>query len=131
VEGEDIDRLIEGINGKKNHKNTIDREVLLVETARMTGLRRGELSVLKVGDLHLNGVDPVLIVRQSKESKDRSVNLNDYMKDKLAVFTRGKPASKIFYQECGLDKFYISRTKNFCDSDEQSVLLLVREMAVT
>ena len=44
VPGEDIDRLIAGIRGKKSHKKSIERDILLIETARMTGLRRGELS---------------------------------------------------------------------------------------
>ena len=90
VPGEDIDRLIEGIKGKKSHKKSIDRDVLLIETARMTGLRRGELANLKVGDLHLDGDDPVLIVRGGKGSKDRAVSLNPYIRDRLAGFIKGK-----------------------------------------
>ena len=62
VPGEDIDELIAKIRGKKSHKKSIERDILLIETGKMTGLRRGELSNLKVGDLHLNGDDPVLIV---------------------------------------------------------------------
>ena len=88
--GEDIDRLIEGIKGKKSHKKSIDRDILLIETAKMTGLRRGELANLKVGDLHLNGNDPVLIVRGGKNAKDRAVNLNPYIKDRLVAFVKGK-----------------------------------------
>ena len=78
VPGEDIDRLIDGIKGKKSHKKSIGRDVLLIETAKMTGLRRGELSNLKVGDLHLEGDDPVVIVRQGKGAKDRAVPLNSF-----------------------------------------------------
>jgi len=90
VPGEDIDRLIEGIRGKKSHKKSIERDVLLIETAKMTGLRRGELASLKVGDLHLDGDDPVLIVRQGKGGKDRAVSLNPYIRDRLASFIKGK-----------------------------------------
>jgi integrase len=90
VPGEDIDRLIEGIKGKKSHKKSIDRDVLLIEAARMTGLRRGELANLKVGDLHLGGDAPVLIVRQGKGGKDRAVNLNHYIRDRLAGFVKDK-----------------------------------------
>jgi len=67
---------------------------LLIETARMTGLRRGELSALKVGDLQLNGNDPVLIVRSGKGAKDRSVSLNPRINNQLAAFTKGKSASE-------------------------------------
>ena len=90
VPGEDIDRLINGIKGKKSHKKSIDRDVLLIETARMTGLRRGELANLKVGDLHLEGDAPVLIVKQGKGAKDRAVSLNSYIRDQLAAFTKSK-----------------------------------------
>ncbi|MFC2002102.1 tyrosine-type recombinase/integrase [Chloroflexota bacterium] len=97
VPSEDIDRLIEGIKGKKSHKKSIERDILLIETARMTGLRRGELANLKVGDLHLDGDDPVLIVRQGKGGKDRSVSLNLNIRDKLATFVKGKsPQESIF-----------------------------------
>ena len=83
---------MEGLKGKKSHKKSIERDVLLIETARMTGLRRGELANLKVGDLHLNGDDPVLIVRSGKGAKDRTVSLNSRIKDQLAVFTKSKEA---------------------------------------
>jgi len=90
VPGEDIDRLIEGIKGKRSHKKSIDRDVLLIETARMTGLRRGELANLRVGDLHLDGDDPVLIVRGGKGGKDRAVSLNPYIRDRLTSFVKGR-----------------------------------------
>ena len=57
----------------------------------MTGLRRGELANLKIGDLHLEGDDPVLIVRQGKGAKDRAVSLNSSIRDQLADFTKDKP----------------------------------------
>jgi integrase len=94
VPGEDIDKLIEGIKGKKSHKKSIERDIILIETAKMTGLRRGELSHLQAGDLHLNEDDPVLIVRGGKGAKDRSVSLNHYIRNRLAAFTKGKSANE-------------------------------------
>jgi len=91
VPSEDIDRLIQGLKAKKSHKKSIERDVILIETAKMTGLRRGELANLKVGDIHLEGDDPVLIVRQGKNAKDRSVSLNPYIRDRLATFVKGRP----------------------------------------
>jgi len=91
VPAEDIDRLIKTIEGKRSHKKIMERDVLLIHTARLTGLRRGELANLKVGDLHLSGSDPVLIVRSGKGNKDRSVGLVPALRDRLAAFTRGKP----------------------------------------
>ena len=94
VPSKDIDCLIEGIKGKKSHKKSIERDVLLIETAKMTGLRRGELANLKVGDLNLDGADPVLIVRGGKGAKDRAVSLNPYIKDRLATFVKGNPLNE-------------------------------------
>ena len=91
VPGEEIDQLIRGIRQKKSHKKSVQRDVLLVEVGKMTGLRRGELANLKVGDLHLNGDDPVLLVRAGKGNKDRAVALNPYITNQLATFVRGKP----------------------------------------
>ena len=97
VPGEDIDRLIEKIKGKKSHKKSIERDILLIETARMTGLRRGELANLKIGDLHLEGVDPVIIVRQGKGGKDRAISLNSSIREQLIAFTKGKqPQESVF-----------------------------------
>jgi integrase len=44
VPDEDVEKLLVVIQGKKSHKCTIDRDILLVETAYHTGLRRSELS---------------------------------------------------------------------------------------
>ncbi|MFC1983219.1 tyrosine-type recombinase/integrase, partial [Chloroflexota bacterium] len=97
VPGEDIDRLIAEMKNKKSHKGNIERDILLVETARMTGLRRSELANLKVGDLHLDCDEPVLVVRGGKGEKDRAVGLNMYIKNKLAEFVIGKsPRDKVF-----------------------------------
>jgi len=63
----------------------------------MTGLRRGELANLKVGDLNLKGSAPVLLVRQGKGGKDRAVSLNTHVRDWLAAFVNGKsPQDSVF-----------------------------------
>ncbi len=94
---EDINRLLEAINKKQSHKKSISRDTLLIETFVMTGLRRGELANLKVGDLYLTEDNPVLIVRGGKGKKDRSVGLNTFIRDKLAAFTSGKsPQDSVF-----------------------------------
>lgn len=87
---EDIDRLLEAIRNKQSHKKNTSRDSLLIETFIMTGPRRSELANLKVGDLHLDEDNPVLIVRGGKGRKDRSVGLNMSIRDKLTTFTNGK-----------------------------------------
>jgi len=87
VSGEDFERLKSAIRNKKSHRKKIERDILLIETGLMTGLRAGELANLKVGDLQLKGDDPVVIVHGGKSAKDRVVPLNHYIRDKLADYT--------------------------------------------
>jgi len=95
VPDEDIEKLLAVMRSKKSHKETLERDVMLVETAYHTGLRRFELSPnLKVSDLQLTGKNPRLLVRQGKGGKDRVVYLNDYIRDQLASFTKGKPSNE-------------------------------------
>ncbi len=56
----------------------------------MTGVLRGELSKLKVGVLHLDVDTPVPIVCGGKGKKDRAVDLNSYIRDRLATFIGNK-----------------------------------------
>lgn len=60
---------------------------MLIETAYHTGLRRAELSDLKVGDLQLSSSDAQLLVKHGKGGKDRLVYLNEYIRSRLAEFT--------------------------------------------
>ena len=55
VNDADIDKLVSAMQSRKTHKAIIERDILLVELDRMTGLRRSELANLKVGDLNLRG----------------------------------------------------------------------------
>ena len=95
VPDEDVAKLLAVMRSKRSHKGTIERDILLVETAYHTGLRRSELSPnLKVGDLQLSGEAPLLLVRHGKGGKDRVVYLNDYIRDRLASFTKGRDADE-------------------------------------
>jgi site-specific recombinase XerD len=90
VPDEDIEKLVAAMRSKKSHKGTIYRDIMLVETFCHTGLRRAELSNLKINDLQLSGEVPQLLVRQGKGGKDRVVYLDDYIRDQLASFVKGK-----------------------------------------
>ncbi|MDP2916698.1 MAG: tyrosine-type recombinase/integrase [Dehalococcoidia bacterium] len=95
VTDEEMAKLLEAMRSKRSHKGILGRDVLLVETSYHTGLRRAELSPnLKVGDLQLSGEAPRLLVRHGKGGKDRVVYLNDYIRDRLAIFTKGKSADE-------------------------------------
>ncbi len=73
VEDGDVQKLIAAIKSKKTHKKSIERDVLLVQLAYKSGLRRSELANLKVGDIHIE--EKFLIVREGKGGKDRVVPL--------------------------------------------------------
>jgi len=50
VDPSDVDRLLTAVRNKRTHKETILRDTLLIDTARYSGLRRGELENLEVKD---------------------------------------------------------------------------------
>ena len=95
VPDEDVDKLQTAMRNRKSHKKLVERDIMLVETFNNTGLRRSELSPnLKVGDLHLSGKKPFLLVRHGKGGKPREIPLNDYVRDRLASFTKGRDADE-------------------------------------
>ncbi len=51
VDSKDIEKLLEAIRSKKTHKKNIQRDLLLVDLAILTGLRRSELANLTIGDI--------------------------------------------------------------------------------
>jgi len=93
TEDSQIEKLLHAIETKKTHKGNIVRDVLLVELALKTGMRRGELANLEVRHIH----EDFLAVREGKNNKDRviplsppiAMRLNSYVKDK-------KPTDKVF-----------------------------------
>ncbi len=90
VEDGDIDKLIDAMRAenKRTHRQLARRDILLIDVDLHTGLRRQELSNLKVGDI--DSERQLLIVRAGKGAKDRSIplpnglaqRLGDYVKDK-------------------------------------------------
>jgi site-specific recombinase XerD len=95
VPDEDVEKLLTAMRERKSHKKLVERDIVLVETFNNTGLRRSELSPnLKVGDLHLSGKTPFLLVRHGKGGKPREIPLNDYIRDRLASFTKGRDADE-------------------------------------
>jgi len=73
VNDEDIQKMIVTIKEKQTHKKEIDRDILLVELGYCSGLRRGELSRVRVSDIIIK--EKLLIVRDGKGHKDRTVPL--------------------------------------------------------
>jgi site-specific recombinase XerD len=89
----DIDKVIRAIETKRSAKETIERDILLVLTARHAGLRREELSNLKVKDV----TDSYLFVREGKGLKDRSIPLSDHLKNRLHLFINAKDSNSSIF----------------------------------
>ncbi len=95
VEPDDITKLKEAMQSKKTHKRVIERNVLIIDVIAKTGLRRGELSALRVRDIDF--VRRHLVVRQGKGMKDRIVELTASLIEPLRIQVQGKsPDDSVF-----------------------------------
>jgi integrase/recombinase XerD len=78
VETSDIDQIVQWIKNRHSHKNSISRDLTLLETAKRTGMRRSELANLKVRDVSLD--KNRLFVRAGKGDKDRVIPIHTELK---------------------------------------------------
>jgi len=92
-----FEKIEDALRGKRTHKKKIERDILLIETGLMTGLRAGELANLEGGDLYFEDENSVLIVRRGKGAKDRVVPLVPTIRENLAEYTKDmKREEKVF-----------------------------------
>jgi len=91
VEDAEIDALLAAIKSKPTHKKTIARDLLIVEVARNTGLRRSELANLRVKDIHLD--QGMLVVRGGKGNKDAAVPLTETIAAQLRGYLNSNSLS--------------------------------------
>ncbi len=96
IEDKDISALLQAIQGKSTHKKSVQRDLLLVELALNTGLRRAELANLEVKDIRLD--QGMLTVRGGKGGKDAVIPLNAKIKARLRTYisTDMEPERKLF-----------------------------------
>ena len=93
IEDDQIEKLLNAIGSKKNHKDTIVRDQLLVQVAVKTGMRRGEMAELEARDVHAD----FIVVRNGKGGKDRVIPLSTSIAQQLSQFVRGmEPNEKVF-----------------------------------
>ncbi len=93
VEDDQIEKLFSAIRGKKSHKCSIERDLLIVELYLKTGMRRSELAGLKVRDVHSD----FLMVIKGKGEKDRMLPLLPDIAGRLNGFIRGRqPDESVF-----------------------------------
>jgi site-specific recombinase XerD len=93
VENEQIEKLFSSIRDKKSHKQSINRDLLIVELYLKTGMRRNELAELKVRDVHSD----FLMVIKGKGGKDRMIPLLPDIAERLNNYTRDRqPDESVF-----------------------------------
>ena len=93
VDPRDTDKIIEAMSKSRSRRSA--DSIVMVQTMRLTGLRRSEAANLKVGDLDF--VNKVLVVRDGKGGKDRSIPLVEQTSDQLQQFCAGKgPEDSVF-----------------------------------
>jgi site-specific recombinase XerD len=95
TENQTVDKIRAVISQKKSHKKLIERDLLLVDLAHQSGLRRAELANLLVKHVH----DDFIEVRKGKGNKDRNIPLNVTMAERLRQYIEKnhlKPEDKVF-----------------------------------
>ena len=79
-------RSISTIRNKKSHKQSIDRDLLIVELYLKTGMRWNQLAGLKVRDVHRD----FIMVIKGKGGKDRMIPLLPDIAGRLNNYTRDR-----------------------------------------
>ena len=104
VNTEDISKLRDTLRNHKIHKSSVFRDLVLVDTAIKTGLRRSELANLLVCHVDLNASR--LIVVAGKGGKDRVIPLWEPLRRDLEKLTHDKrPNESVFglnYRSLGM-----------------------------
>ena len=90
IKDEEIKRLLEAVGNKRSHKKSIIRDILLIELALNSGMRRGELANLEVKDINPD----FLVIREGKGSKDRIIPLFPAMVKRLQDFVKGRHSNE-------------------------------------
>ena len=84
----DLDRLLRAAEQDGNKRN-----LAILLTLRHTGLRVGELCNLRLGDLAISERKGSLVVRSGKGDKDRTVPLNNDVRQALSAYLAVRPAA--------------------------------------
>ena len=82
VRHEDVEKLKEAIRNKKTHKKSAFRDLVLIETAVKTGMRRAELADLRVRDVDLQRCRVKVVA--GKGNKDRVIPIGIELCEMLA-----------------------------------------------
>ena len=92
TEDSDVDKVRQAIQNKKTHKGCMVRDALLLDSALITGMRRGELADLEPKDIHAD-----FLIAHGKGGKERVIPLGAPIAQRLHNFIKGmKPNEKVF-----------------------------------
>lgn len=86
VSDAEIDLLRKALQAKLTHRGILERDLLILDTMAMTGMRRGEIVNLKVSDLYFNDGRSLLMVKNGKGGKDRCIPLNPTIAQRLKQY---------------------------------------------
>ncbi|NQT74633.1 MAG: site-specific integrase [Chloroflexi bacterium] len=92
IEESDVEKLKTALASSRTHKGVIERNLLMVDLMSNTGMRRGEVANLTAGDVDLKR--QLLVVRQGKGQKDREIEVNPPMMERLREFMKNKDSSE-------------------------------------
>jgi integrase/recombinase XerD len=105
IKEEDYLKLLAAAGQKRSQKHLIPRDQLLVKLACFSGLRRGELANLEIGDVYIDSIK----VCEGKGLKDRIVPLPPAIARELNNFCEGRNANENVF---GLNDVVISNKFN-------------------
>ena len=92
----DIRKLYETIRDKETHKESCFRDLTLLDTAVMTGMRRGELADLRIRDLSFE--TNRVFVRKGKGDRDRVIPMHPNLRDNLRILCEGRESHERVFQ---------------------------------
>ncbi len=97
VSDEEMNLLRKALCSKVTHRGILERDLLILDTMAMTGLRRGEIVNLRVGDLYFNDGRSLLMVKNGKGAKERCIPLNPTIAARLQKYIIDRELSgKVF-----------------------------------
>ncbi len=111
----ELDRLLRAAEQDGNKRN-----LAILLTLRHTGLRVGELCNLRLGDITISERKGSLVVRSGKGDKDRTIPLNQDVRQALSAYLAVRPAASTDY-------LFIGQRGQPLQSD--AVQLIVRKYA--
>jgi site-specific recombinase XerD len=115
----DVSRLLKAV--EQSHSRQAARDLAVIQLLLGAGLKLGELTELRLEDVHVDAEQPTLDVRDTSGSLSRKVALEDDVHDALRSYMLAREAAE------GVDHFCVNRDGNPLST--RSVQRLLRHYA--